>query len=412
MLYVSVEDRTVERATELTEAVVKHLIERMKILRLHRYESIATELEQAVQVGKKQLEDSTRALEAMEQDVGMDLAELRVLMDQGQGDGNVRRALSQIETELRGATVNLKSKQNAADQLALAMDDPRRLINMPNNILDNQPSLKKLKEGLVSEQLRVSELMGVKSPRHPDVQAAINAEERIRQQLYRQLRTSIATLRNEVTLAKERVALLQKQQEIVSGRLGGLAGIRTRYSNLATEVRQRSEYVECAEANLSVARANLLSAQAISLIQTVEKPVPGIRPLGLGRKTIVLGGICGGLLIGLGVLFLAMPVEIEGGFPGRSQGTERRIGNWGRRATDRLWHAFGRRSADYPQHAPGTVERRVPRQGPATGQTVGGTPSAARPTATSSSQRPSAHKPLPPIPNPLNADVPYSAGKN
>ncbi len=358
MIYLTVEDRTAERAELLTDAVTRHLIERMKEVRLDRYAGIIKELEKSVVIGHQQLDDASSRIQAMESAVGIDLAELRVLMDQGQGNGNVRQSMTEIESELRRAKSNYNTQKSQYEQLVGATDDPRKLITMPNTVIDNQPTLKRLKEGLVAAQLRSSQLMGVMSSRHPDLIAALKSEQRVRQQLHEELRRAVDGLQSELANAEQRVKSLTVQQELTSERMGGLASIRTRYSILTSEVTQRTSFLEEAEMNLAIARGNELSAQSVSLIQRVENPVPGIQPLGMGRKNVVLAGMFGGGLIGLGLLFVAYPVKEEESqdertdqilVPQSGRTDRRNRTQWGRRIRDSIYNAFGRRFADYPQ---------------------------------------------------------------
>ena len=61
-----------------------------------------------------------------------------------------------------------------------ATSDPGRLLAMPNRLLDSQPALKRLKDGLVDAQLHTAALEGHMSAEHPLVIAAEEAEQRNR----------------------------------------------------------------------------------------------------------------------------------------------------------------------------------------------------------------------------------------
>ena len=54
--------------------------------------------------------------------------------------------------------------------------DPTRLMAAPNSLLDSQPALRRLKDGLVDAQLRTATLQGRMSAEHPEVVAAREAE--------------------------------------------------------------------------------------------------------------------------------------------------------------------------------------------------------------------------------------------
>jgi hypothetical protein len=134
------------------------------------------------------------------------------------------------------------------------------------------------------------------------------------------------------------VASLEKQLADVNKRMDRLAGLRARYSNLASEVHNRTETVERAHAALAEAAASQSAAKTASLLTRLDRPETGERPLGPSRAVIALGGTFCGFAAGLGLMFLAMPIG------GRLQG--RRWSDYvhfGRRATDR---ASGRRAED------------------------------------------------------------------
>ncbi|MEM7313111.1 MAG: hypothetical protein AAF497_08150, partial [Planctomycetota bacterium] len=351
VLYLSVRGRTKERAAELTNKVCDELMQRMKQLRIERYDSVINETTRAVEVARKELTTASDRLSALEKEVGPDLAELRVMVDQGQGNGNVRLAINTIEAELRKARGEYERKKNEHEQLVSAINDPRKLITMPNRILDSQPTLKRLKEGLVAAQIVTANQMGGKSARHPDVQKALAAEQRIRGQLHRELRSAVKTLKSEVELSSNKVESLIRQQQAVGGRLGGLAAIRTKYNNLTNAVRQKSDFIKQAEITLATARSNRASAETSSLIQRIDQPVVGSRPAGMGRRVIVLGGVFAGLMTGLGLIFISMP--IDGDSRGNYDGSNRRLG-WGRRATDGFMPTSGRRNVDRMRPNPNT----------------------------------------------------------
>ncbi len=346
MIYLTVRDRDRERAGKLTGAMATSLVERMKKLRVERYESIINETEKGVSLAQKELLAATQRLEAIERKFGKDLGELRVLADRSQGAGNVRQSLTQVETELRNAKGEYAKLRTQQDQLLSAVNDPQRLINMSNELLERQTTLVRLKEGLVDAQLRASRLMGIQSQRHPDVQAALKAVDGIRNQLHRELKNAITALNSDIARAKNRVISLAKQQDEIGNRMGGMAGVRTRYANLNAEVSQRAEFLDQARRNLAIARSNRISAATVSLIQAVESPIPGSRPLGPSRKSIVLAGMMAGVLTSMGLIFLMLPQD--------DPNTKR---NHGKRAADHTNSTFGRRSSDAPKSAGGRDRR-------------------------------------------------------
>jgi hypothetical protein len=86
--------------------------------------------------------------------------------------------------------------------------------------------------------------------------------------------------------------------------------------------------------DLADVRASQAAALSSSLIARIDEPQPDNNPVGPGFPTIVAAGFGGGLLLGLGLVFLTAP-----------------LGNlWGRRASD--YAGRGRRAGDQVSAAP------------------------------------------------------------
>ena len=154
---------------------------------------MTTELEQTLKMALADLQQATDALSTMEREVGGDLAELRVLNQSGTGEGNLRSALNQVKTEIRQRQSEVESHQELIQVLVAAKQNPDELLAMPSSMFTSQPALKRLKDGLVDAQLRTSDLKGKMSPGHPLVQAAIQAEEAVRQNLRSELTAALSS---------------------------------------------------------------------------------------------------------------------------------------------------------------------------------------------------------------------------
>ncbi|MDP6057570.1 MAG: hypothetical protein QGH33_01705, partial [Pirellulaceae bacterium] len=113
---------------------------------------------ESLRLATHELNDATERLETMEREVGNDLGELRSLNESGAGSSNLRAALNEVKTELRQATSAMEANQQLHDLLVRAQDDANELLATPSRLLESQPSLRRLKEGLVDAQLRTAEL--------------------------------------------------------------------------------------------------------------------------------------------------------------------------------------------------------------------------------------------------------------
>lgn len=264
------------------------------------------ELAKTVQMAKVDLDGSTARLIEIEKQVGGDLAELRTLNEPGSGESVLRRSITEIRGELRQTFAATQANRQLLVLLQDAEEDPGRLVATPNRLLESQPALRRLKEGLVDAQLRTAALKGTMSDGHPLVRSAMHAEEEIGRHLHDELAIATRGLQAELQMNENRRAMLAGQLAELNNRLGHLAQLRARYSNQLDETDNRSRLVERAEQNLADARATDALAKAASLISRIDSPDAGVNPIGPTRASIVLIGIVGGLLSGFGIVFLTV----------------------------------------------------------------------------------------------------------
>lgn len=350
VLHLTVNAEYRDRAVLLAETLYKQIDKRLKDIRNRRANSVIKELEDAEQLAQKELARATAALKSQETKVGSDLGELRSLNDANSGDGNLRNAWNQIKRQIRDGESELALLQEQLKILKSAQNDPDNLIATPNQLLESQPALRRLKDGLVDAQLRTSELQGKMSNDHPQVQSAIAAEEEVRQKLRSELALAIRGLDADIRVQRTKMSSFEKQEKQVRERLDSLASIRAPYANLVADVDKCTLVLRDAHEKLADAKANKLASETSSLITRIDAPTIGEYPVGPGKTVIAAGGLIGGMALGIGVIVLLAPT------PG---------GN-GRRWSDRLW---GRRSTDTSE-APSAGDRRSTEnsQAPASGR--------------------------------------------
>jgi uncharacterized protein involved in exopolysaccharide biosynthesis len=310
VVYLKTQDHDRQRALDLVSALRRRLSARFQQLRDAKAQSMIDELANAVSLAEADLADSTARLSRLERSVGGDLAELRMLYDSASGDGDLRRKALELETELRQARLAESNNESLFELLDSSRENQGRLLATPSRLLESQPSLKRLKEGLVDAQLRTAQLAGSMSDSHPLVQAARQAEREVSGQVHDELAIALRGVEVDWQLATDRVRSLAEQLADARSRLERVAGLRTEYTNLVAEVAQRTRLVEAARKELAEARGSQAGAHVASLIAAVDDPTTGTRPLGPGRIVIALAGLVGGLAIGSGMLFLSLPREL------------------------------------------------------------------------------------------------------
>lgn len=337
VLLLSVEGTSRDRAAELTTALCEELKSALQRIRNGKAASVIDELQRAVELAQTDLDNSTAKLEAFEKSVGSDLGELRSLNETASADGKLQATNRQITDELRQAESQRDMLRELLQLLADSKNDPEKLLAAPNQLLAAQPALARLKDGLVDAQLTKSTLLGRMNPDHPQVRAAVAAEEEVRENLLAELAQAHIAVNNELRVNKALIDSLAKQEKEVMTKLGGIAGMRAQYDNLASNVRERLQNLAASQKQLSDAKANLLGAESTSLITLVDSPVVGTYPIGPGRTSIALAGIAGGLAIGVGLLVLTSPGPVK----------------FGRRLSDTLW---GKRASDHPDGPAATIQ--------------------------------------------------------
>jgi uncharacterized protein involved in exopolysaccharide biosynthesis len=306
MLYLKVKDRTPERACALAEAVAAQMFERFQKLRDDRAGSIVQELEKAVELARAERDKSMQTLGEFERRIGGDLAELRNLEQLGSGDGDVRKLTIELENELRQAEQAVRSLRELKALLEPAQLDPTKLLATPNRLLESQPALRRLKDGLVDAQLRTSQLLGSMSTEHPLVRAALDSEQEVRRRLHDELTAAMTGIATELGPAEALVRDRSDRLAAAKARLDRLASVRAEYSALNAENQHNARQLEQAEKQLLDARAARAGANAASLVAEIGSADAGSKPVGPGKTTLLLLGVVGGLVVGAGCLLLTV----------------------------------------------------------------------------------------------------------
>lgn len=307
IFYLKVKDHERTRAVALASAICDQLIARFQGLRNDKAEGMVLELTNEASLAQTALDEATARLAKLESQVGSDLAELRILEKNPSGQGDLRQKVTLIETELRAAEEALRNQQELRRLLVQAEQDHDNLIATPNRLLDSQPALRRLKEGLIDAQLRTAGLLGSMSEIHPAVLAARESETEVESHLRDELSTAIRGVDVDLRLEQARVDALQHQLKDTDRRLAQIARQRADYGNLVEEIYQKTRVLNEAENRLAEVRSTHAAAYSTSLVSRIDLPDTGAKPIGPGKLVIVAAGLFGGLLVGAGVMFLTVP---------------------------------------------------------------------------------------------------------
>jgi uncharacterized protein involved in exopolysaccharide biosynthesis len=304
VFYFYLKDRNRERAIELVGELCRQLDAALKQLRAKRAEGLIAELAEQVALATQLQEQETKRLKEFEAQVGADLGELRMLHSASSGQSDLRQEAVQLEADARKFETELRQSEQLLAMLKAAEQDEQQLIATPNSLLVSQPALRRLKDGLVDAQLATARLGGTRSAEHPRVKAAVESEKEIRADLHRELVTAIRGAEAEIRLGRQRVDSTRARLKDVEDRLGGLAERRAEYSNRVAAVENGRVTLNRARQNLSTAKAAQAAAHSGSLVTRIDQPETGPYPAGPGRTVVTGAGAVGGLMLGLGLVFL------------------------------------------------------------------------------------------------------------
>lgn len=295
------------RARQIVSALFEELQFELRTFRQQRASSMVREMQQAVELARDRYDVAARRLTALESSVGPDLVELRSLNEPAFGSGDLRQMYVQIEAEVRDARKRLDVYRELARHLQAIAGDPAQLVGTPRVLLESQPTLSRLKEKLVDARIRLANVGGNYSDRHPRHQAAWNAVRDIEHQVEAELHHAISGIQSQQVLIRQEMEMLQERAAAVRARLEQLAGMRVDYERIVDEVKQRQSDLATAWQELSQAESMERAAASVDFITRVDPAQAGLDPLGPSRVTLLLGGAIAGALIGLGLVMMATP---------------------------------------------------------------------------------------------------------
>jgi len=351
VVYLSVEAESQERAEEFCRVLLDNLTAHLREVRRIRADSVIIELTHARDLARHKLDSALARMKKVEVEVGADLGELRNLNDTISGDGANRRTMQEIHRELQIAELEMRRLESLYQLLLAGSQDARTLLISGNELLSSQPSLQRLKDGLIDAQIEASRLASVYTTEHPRRRAVITTQREIEQRMLDEARGALKAMQPTLHLSTERVRLLREQHQDLSERLTRLAGVRTGYSKLDSEIRGLTDHLARSEDALSQAQASRSAALSTNLLSELGPPQVGDNPEGMPGSQTAIGSMIAGLVFGLGTVFLVAP-----GPSGPTIG--RRLGDYltGRRSTDPGNHPPGQRPAEGT--APSGGERR------------------------------------------------------
>lgn len=307
VVYLVAKASTPARAERLCAAVFTGLTEHLRNVRCVRADSIITELSHARDLARRSLQEASGQLQKLESSVGSDLGELRGLSESINGEGNTSRVLSEVQRELDAAELDWEQVETLRQLLIRGYEDPQQLLVSGSDLLNTQPTLQRIKAGLIDAQLVASQLSGRYSPEHPRMRSAMLEQKMIREELRDEIEAVSKAMAPALDLARQKVDRLTVKRNELRDKLARLASMRTEYSRMIAEVRHRTDLLSQAQTALAEAEATRSAAINTNLVAALAPPRVGDAPQGPGGAVVTLGALVAGLLFGLGAVFLVAP---------------------------------------------------------------------------------------------------------
>ena len=331
VVYLEVKAEDKARTVEFSRAMYDSLTEHLRKVRRVRADSVIMELQFARDMAQQNLDEVASRMQEIEATFGADLGDLRNLNDSISGDGAGRRGLTDATKELDDAETELTRLKSLYQLLVTGAENPQHMLVSGSDLLSDQPSLQRLKDGLIDAQLRSSELSGIYTMENPKRKAALSAEGEIRERMKQEIVAVIQAMQPRIALEEKRIASLEAKREAISVRLEKIAVARTNYAKIDDELDHRTTLLEEADRALTEAQASRTAALSTNLVEELGPAQVTDKPIGPSGSLVAVGASMAGLIFGLGAVFLIAPGPTES--HGRRRWSDYLSGQ-GRRASD------------------------------------------------------------------------------
>lgn len=319
VIYLDVKQDSQQRAIQLTSAICDALEKQLKFVRVERAVGVIAELEAAKSVCEAGLAHATTELQNVEVEAGSDLPDLRGLTESSAGGTN-RFLLDMVRDELRKTDLKIKTITPDVQLARAALENSDLLLQAADVLSESHPVVANIRRSLSETMVKTATLEGRYTQSHPLVMNSRSAEAALQQNIRDELRRIVDGYEAALANTQQKIRALNAQEQELGQRLNRLAELRGKYSNLTAEVKSRGEKLSQIRNELTETVAARDAAQAASLLTRLDSPVLGEKPVGPGRTTIVGGATVGGLMFGLGVVFLLVPLDGAKTPPNSSQG--------------------------------------------------------------------------------------------
>lgn len=311
VIVLQVKAQSRERAGQLVTALLDATEANLREMRARRLESMELELKESLDLAEEDYKLFANQLKELEQEIGTDLPTLLNMINDSNASNDFQISLENLRTAKRTAQAQLDVTVQHLNGLRASLDSPESLVATPNELLEAQPALRRLKEGLIDLQLELSEASGLFHDAHPSIAKAKFAIGEAKRQIHEELRVAIRGLESQQAIQQKQIQRLVDEEKQQQERLVRLTNNRAIYATLVSQAKTRNAEHAKTRAEYSEIKSLGEAAKTVNLMTRLEEPFVSSKPLGLGRTSILGSGMFGGILIGLGlVLFFSAPSSL------------------------------------------------------------------------------------------------------
>ncbi len=303
VVVLSVYQATPESAKVFAERLSEQIEVHLRMFRMDVLRSMERELQLQYNQARTEFEAVAAPVRELVGAAGIDLESLRSFKD-SQGSFELQRVIENIKTEKRRFQTELQTCEKQLQLLREARAQPQRSFVRNNELVQQQPALRKLTDGLNEAKLAYNTLAGTLLPDHPRVKGAQQAIENLELQIASEIELIEESLRTQMELAKSQVEFFQNEEAKYEQRMLSINERRVDFQQLTNDLSQRLEALSKLQTNLSEIQSLASTADKVSLVSIVGPPELATKPKGTSRAFLVLLGLLGGGLLGLGIAVL------------------------------------------------------------------------------------------------------------
>ncbi|MEQ1905693.1 MAG: hypothetical protein ABL888_16005, partial [Pirellulaceae bacterium] len=301
VVILNVKQNSPESAKKFAQTMAEQIEHHIRIFRSDLLRSMEQELNLQYEQAKVEFEQVAEPVRKLVESTGTDLESLKAFNDTGSGGNEMQRVLENLKSEKRSALTQAQLAEKQLELLAEAKSEPEVAFARNNELMQTQPSLKRLADGLNDAKLTYNTLAGAFLSEHPRLKAAEQAVANTKQQIASEISLIESALQTQLELARDQIAFFANEEEKYESRMLSVNEKRIDFQQLTNDLTQRLEAMGKQQTMLSEIQSLANTADRVSLVAIVGEPELATNPIGLSKSWIVLMGTIGGFFLGLGI---------------------------------------------------------------------------------------------------------------